>query len=102
MPTPNIATLQAAAAEAAKLPAKSIEEELETLDERRRPQAAMIAKSALKRYVPLYFRALRRELSPRAAIRMHCYHCCGWERREAAECTSTGCPLWMYRPKAKA
>ena len=81
--------------------ARSIAEELLTLEPRRRAQAEAIAHSAAPRYVQLYFRALRGELSPRRTIRIMCLHCVGWERPEAERCTAHGCPLWFWRPKIK-
>lgn len=52
------------------------------------------------KYRKLYARAIAGLASPRAAIKLHCIHCCGWQRAEAVACTATGCPLFRYRPGA--
>lgn len=55
----------------------------------------------------MYGRALRGELSPRAAIKAKCYECCAWERHEGGDdriggCAVRGCPLWALRPFQQA
>jgi len=51
-----------------------------------------------KLYHKLYERAASGKASPRAAIKMFCAECCGYERNEVTLCTDTGCPLRSYRP----
>lgn len=51
----------------------------------------------------MYARALRGELSQRAAIKAKCYQCVCWKRFDGGEdrigrCTVAGCPLHAYRP----
>lgn len=53
-----------------------------------------------RKYLKLYDRALAGEASPRVAIRLHCYQCCGWVRSEAEACTGRTCPLFRFRPGA--
>lgn len=33
----------------------------------------------------------------KAAIRLHCPMCVGWEATEVEQCTATGCPLYTLR-----
>ena len=35
--------------------------------------------------------------SRRAACRLHCLECCGWQSREVELCSAPGCCLWPYR-----
>lgn len=81
--------------------AKSLQEELGSVDEGRRPQVEKIARSCSPKYLKMYFRTIRGEVSPRTAIKVHCFHCVCWEMAEAKRCTAKGCPLWAYRPGAK-
>lgn len=46
----------------------------------------------------LYLRVLDGNATARTAIRVMCYECMGWQRREVARCTATACPLWQFRP----
>jgi len=56
----------------------------------------------------MYRKALAGELSPRAAIKVKCYDCVGWERwartldgqriDNIGDCSVRGCPLWAVRP----
>ena len=54
------------------------------------------------RQMPVSCRATYRRAvsgkSLRSAINSQCLECCGWDRREVAACTDTGCPLWAVRP----
>ncbi len=55
------------------------------------------------RYRSLYTRALAGTLSPRQAIKVKCFECCGWSRFDGgmdriAGCTVRRCPLYAYRP----
>jgi hypothetical protein len=66
-------------------------------------RATRLAAHVPPRYRQMYGRALRGELSPRAAIKAKCYECCAWERFDGGEdrigrCAVTGCPLHAYRP----
>ena len=54
-----------------------------------------------KLYQVGYERALSGRASPRAAIKMFCIECFGYERNEVTCCTDTGCPLYRYRPFQK-
>lgn len=45
-----------------------------------------------------YLRAIQGKASPRAAIKMFCTECCGWQRNEVRLCTAQACPLYAYRP----
>src|SRR3990172_5266821 len=36
----------------------------------------------------------------KAAIRLHCLMCVGWEPNEVDQCTATGCPLYTFRNSA--
>jgi hypothetical protein len=52
---------------------------------------------------PLYRRALEGTASPRQAIKVKCFECCGWIRSEGGEdrigdCRVPACPLWALRP----
>lgn len=50
--------------------------------------------------VPAKFRKLydrARAGKPKAAIRLHCLMCVGWEPVEVERCTATGCPLYRLR-----
>ena len=38
--------------------------------------------------------ALLAHQQPRAAIKLKCLDCCGWEYREAKRCEIRSCPLW--------
>jgi hypothetical protein len=63
----------------------------------------LLAAHVPQRYRQMYERALRGELSPRAAIKAKCLECCAWQRFDGGEdrigrCTVTGCPLHAYRP----
>ncbi len=49
-----------------------------------------------KQYRPMYKRAMRGQ-SRKAAIRVHCLMCVGWQPGEVTKCTSTTCPLYPYR-----
>lgn len=49
------------------------------------------------------------DLNRRRAIRERCLNCSGWHYTDVSECTSTDCPLYLYRmgtgkqdPKARA
>jgi hypothetical protein len=95
----DMSKLLAARQRTAEMPLRSLQDELETLDEHRRAQAERIGRSAAKTYVAWYFKALRGELSVRKAVKIMCYHCCGWDRAEADRCSAGGCPLWAYRPR---
>ena len=46
--------------------------------------------------------AQRARQSRSAAIRVHCLTCMGGDYRLVRECASRTCPLWLYRPGAKA
>ena len=35
--------------------------------------------------------------SRRAAIRLQCLECCGWQSAEVRRCHIKDCPLWPYR-----
>ena len=80
---------------------KPLQEELSTLDVSRQAQAEKIGSTCPPALKPLYFRALRGELALKAAVRVFCFQCVGWEKSEAWECSSYGCPLWSYRPGTK-
>jgi len=43
-------------------------------------------------------KAFAGKASPRAAIRVKCLDCSGFEVAEVTNCTVTLCPLWAYRP----
>ena len=101
MPRPTGADLARFRATTTKSTLKPIQDELSSIEPTRRAQAGRIANSTPRRYQPLYFRALRGELSPRQAIKVMCYSCVAWGRAEAYCCTAGGCPLWAYRPRVK-
>lgn len=48
-----------------------------------------------------YRKALAGKISPREAIKIHCFHCYGWNTPDAKRCNNTACPLWHYSPAAK-
>lgn len=52
-------------------------------------------------YKNQYLKSKKMLLSPRAAIRLNCIHCCGWSLKEAQLCASKSCPMFEYRPKPK-
>lgn len=39
--------------------------------------------------------------SRKAAMRIFCLECCGYEIREVFLCTDLGCPLYPYRPRSR-
>lgn len=48
-----------------------------------------------------YRGALKRAYSGRskaAGIKAFCLQCVGFLRNDVRDCTSKGCPLWLYRP----
>jgi len=49
-----------------------------------------------------YVRAVRGEAGPRAAIRMSCLECVGWQRVLAVTCPTRACPLWAMLPRRPA
>lgn len=58
------------------------------------------------KYRSLYERAVSGRLPPRAAIKVKCYDCVGWERFDSGrdrigDCPCRGCPLWHLRPFQK-
>lgn len=53
-----------------------------------------------KQKVPVYRRVMGGH-SPKAAIRMFCAMCVGWERGAVEECTAPDCPLFPYRRSAR-
>jgi hypothetical protein len=55
--------------------------------------------------IPAKYRGMYRKAvsgkSRKTAINVFCLHCMGWDhgaREAVAECSATGCPLWVYRP----
>jgi hypothetical protein len=59
----------------------------------------------MKREVPkkcrgLYERAMRGK-SRKAAMHAFCLECCYWQIREVQLCNDDGCPLFLYRPRAR-
>jgi len=55
--------------------------------------------------IPKKYRAMYRKAvsgrSRKTAINVFCLYCQGWEngaRQGVADCSCTGCPLWVYRP----
>lgn len=48
-------------------------------------------------------KAAKGVLSPRTAIKLKCYECCGYEDyiERSKECQIQRCPLWAYRPGTK-
>lgn len=48
------------------------------------------------KYRKLYRRAMGGK-SRKAAVRVHCLMCVGWQEREIDRCTAPGCPLYPYR-----
>lgn len=48
-----------------------------------------------KKYRGLYVKG--RNGSRKAAIRVKCLECCGFEEKEVRGCTDPGCPLYAYR-----
>jgi len=66
-------------------------------------QVSRLVARVPQRYRQMYERALRGELSPRAAIKAKCLECCAWQRFDGGEdriggCTVTRCPLHAHRP----
>ena len=66
-------------------------------------QVSRLVARVPQRYRQMYERALRGELSPRAAVKVKCLECCAWARFDGGEdriggCSVTGCPLYAYRP----
>lgn len=51
-----------------------------------------------KRYEKLYKKAMLGR-SRKAAMRMFCLECVGYENSEVSLCTDPECPLYPYRPK---
>lgn len=49
-------------------------------------------------YRKMYMDAVRGEASPRAAIKINCLECMGFDRGEVKACESDHCPLFQYRP----
>jgi hypothetical protein len=56
----------------------------------------MTGRDIPKKYRKLYNRA-KNSTSRKAAIRMFCIECTGYEGKEVAICTDRGCPLYKYR-----
>jgi hypothetical protein len=62
-----------------------------------------LSQTAPIKYRTMYERALRGSLAPRAAIKVKCLECCGWERTVdgvdmIGDCSVRRCPLWAVRP----
>lgn len=53
-----------------------------------------------KQKVPAYRRVMGGR-SPKAAIRLFCSMCVGWERGAVEECTAPDCPLFPYRQSVR-
>ena len=53
------------------------------------------------KYKVMYKKAMSGR-SRKAAVRMFCLECVGYSEREVSLCTDPYCPLFKYRPKAKA
>lgn len=57
------------------------------------------------RQVPVRSRAIYEKAmsgrSRKAAMRVFCLECCGWQVNEVFECTDVGCPLYPYRPTSR-
>lgn len=49
-----------------------------------------------KKYKGMYDRAMTGR-SRKAAVRLHCIMCMGWDATEVDKCTATGCPMYPYR-----
>jgi len=62
----------------------------------------MTREEALEWCLPLYQNHLKScfegSSPPRGAIKALCGQCMGYDRKEITECSSEGCPLWVYRP----
>jgi hypothetical protein len=102
MPEMTEAMRQMARESVRKSREKPIQEELDSLEApERRGQAEKMARTCPISIRPMYFRALRAELPLRAAVRVACLACMGWQREEVKACSSYGCPLWAYRPGTK-
>lgn len=43
-------------------------------------------------------RAFSGSASPRAAIKVQCLVCTGYDRNDVKNCLGYSCPLWAYRP----
>jgi len=52
------------------------------------------------KYQALYERAMSGK-SRKAAMRVFCLECCGWEIKEVFLCTDVGCSLHPYRPTSR-
>lgn len=53
-----------------------------------------------KQYQALYKRAMSGK-SRKAAMKIQCIECCGWQIAEVFVCADSGCSLWPYRPAAR-
>jgi hypothetical protein len=62
--------------------------------ERLEPRQFVVPESFRK----LYDRCLTGKAGPRAAIKMQCAECVGYDRDEVTNCTDKGCPLFHLRP----
>jgi hypothetical protein len=73
----------------------------ETRSRAKRPIGPAIAKHAAEtpqRCRAMYLKAAEGTASPRAAIKVFCLECVGWQREDVAHCTAQACPLYAYRP----
>ena len=52
------------------------------------------------RYHALYEQAMKGK-SRKAAMRVFCLECCGWEIKEVFLCSDIECPLYPYRPTSR-
>jgi hypothetical protein len=44
------------------------------------------------------YKLSRKQGQRKAAIKVFCAECVGYERKEVRDCTATACPLWPHRP----
>lgn len=56
------------------------------------------------RFKTLYMRVLTHKAGYAGAVKAKCYECVGFEdaTMRVSTCTTYKCPLWAYRPRAKA
>ena len=67
------------------------------LDPTRQAQIDKIASTAPEQAKRAYLACIAGN-SKVKALKVMCWHCCGWVRAEVGRCTAKGCPLWAFRP----
>ena len=94
----GFAARMAAAHRSTKTPGNSLKDAISRLDPTRIAQVTKIFDSCPPIARNRYIRSVQGRGGSKSAVRTMCYHCTGWDRKEAALCTARGCPLWAYNP----